>query len=581
MGSIAEMHDVHYSYPLPNGGRIDALRGVDLSIEEGEFVALIGANGSGKSTLARLMNGLLLPSRGEVLVGGVPTDRKDRLRDIRSTVSLVFQSPHDQIVGSTVEEDVAFGPENLGLPTDEIGKRVRKSLEQVDMWDLRERPPFQLSAGQAQRVAIAGALAMKPRLLILDEATAMLDPAGRKKVLAILRGLHHRGMSILLITHFMEEAALADRLIVIHRGRIVDDAAPREVFARDDLLSLGLDVPEARKAAESLREVLPDLPTDVLTVEELLSALEERLAGAPSPAPRRRHSAEPYDGNAIIRVEDLWHTYMKGTPLETVALRGVDFSLFGGVSVGLMGGTGSGKSTLLQHLDGLLLPEKGRVTVFGTDILRMKDRLAQLRRSIAMVFQRPEDQVFERFVGDDIAYGLRGLGLSREELRSRVKAAMESVGLDFDLYKDRLTYALSGGERRKVALAGALVLSPKVLLLDEPTSGLDPVSHADLLARFKEWKNSRGVDIVYSSHIMEDIVEMTEEAYVMDGGRVVMHGSVREIFDRPERLESLWLDVPIAPKLAHGLRTSGVQVPHGILTVDELKDAISEMVARR
>ncbi len=582
MANLVELHSVSYTYEIPGGRSIPAVRGVDLAIEPGEFVGLIGANGSGKTTLVRLINGILIPTRGKVLVNGIDTRQKARLQEIRRTAAMVFQSPRDQIVGSTVEEDTAFGPENLGVPQEEIVRRVESALKKVGVWDLRARPPFQLSAGQAQRVAIAGAMAMSPKILILDEATSMLDPAGRKSVLEIARKLNQEGIAILLVTHFMEEAALADRLIVMHQGKIVSEGSPKEIFSdRGRLLRWGLDVPPITRIAHRLHEVDRRIARDALTVDALAESAAKVLAVRPiRPAPILGEAGDRPERTAFLRAEEVWHVYMAGTPLETVALKGVDFSVPRGGSMGLMGGTGSGKSTLMQHLNGLLSPQRGRILVDGMDIQQMRDQITSIRRSVVMVFQQPEDQVFARFVGDDVAYGLRQLGLPREELRQRVREAMEAVGLDFDLYKDRFTYTLSGGERRRVALAGALALNPKALLLDEPTAGLDPASHKELLQRLSRWKKGKGLTLAYSSHTMEDLAEMTEDVVVMDSGRVAMKASTREAFGRPEMLESLGLDVPVVSRLASALRDRGIPLPRGILTAGELVHALESAIRR-
>ena len=275
---MIEVAGVSYTYQPESGAPIRALRDVSLTIAPGEYVALIGRNGSGKSTLAKLLNGLLQPTAGRVLVDGMDTRDLTHLREIRRRVGMVFQDPDDQIVATVVEEDVAFGPENLGFPRDEIRTRVEEALETVGLSAHRHRPPHMLSAGQRQRVAIAGVLAMAPRYLILDEATAMLDPQGRYDVLEVVRRLHQAGMAIVHITHAMEEAAEAERVVVLHAGRIVADGPTREVFAQADALrGWGLDAPPVTQLAQRLHHRFPDFPRDVLTVEELVQAVISRI----------------------------------------------------------------------------------------------------------------------------------------------------------------------------------------------------------------------------------------------------------------------------------------------------------------
>jgi len=265
--SLSHVYTSHRENP------VQALRGIDLEIEEGEYVALVGANGSGKSTLALHLNALLLPTSGKVWVDEMDTSVAGSVNTIRSTVGMVFQSPADQIVATVIEEDVAFGPENLGVPEEELPLRVREALERVGMWEERHRPPHLLSAGQRQQVAIAGTLAMNPRCIVLDEATAMLDPSGSRELLNILGDLQRGGITIVNITHRMEEAACARRIVVIHEGRIVADGSPRSVFSHENLGTYGLSPPLAARLAGRLRERFSGLPGDILTIDELADAL--------------------------------------------------------------------------------------------------------------------------------------------------------------------------------------------------------------------------------------------------------------------------------------------------------------------
>ena len=252
-----------------------AIDGVDLEIEEGSFTAILGHNGSGKSTLAKHINGLLLPTEGTVWVGEIDTKEEDRIWDVRKTAGMVFQNPDNQIIGNIVEEDVGFGPENIGVPTDEIWKRVDESLKAVGMTAYRKQSPNKLSGGQKQRVAIAGVMAMRPRCIILDEPTAMLDPNGRKEVIRTIRQLNQaEGITVLLITHYMEEAIDADRIIVMDDGKIVMDGKPKEIFSRvRELKTYGLDVPQATELAFELKEAGRPLSDGILSREELVKEL--------------------------------------------------------------------------------------------------------------------------------------------------------------------------------------------------------------------------------------------------------------------------------------------------------------------
>ncbi len=274
---IIRIEDLHFTYP---GDSEETLRGIDLEIAAGSFVAVLGHNGSGKSTLAKLLNAILLPTSGHVYVTGVDTADEERLLEVRGTVGLVFQNPDNQIVANVVEDDVAFAPENLGVESSEIRRRVDDALKTVGMYEYRQHAPHLLSGGQKQRVAIAGALAMQPRVLVLDEPTAMLDPVGRREVISTVTSLcRERGMTVVLITHHMSECVNADRLIALSDGRVIADGTPREVFSQIELLRReGLTAPATVRLLQTLREAGYDVPLTALTVDECADAVAGLLA---------------------------------------------------------------------------------------------------------------------------------------------------------------------------------------------------------------------------------------------------------------------------------------------------------------
>ena len=257
-----------------------ALRGVSLDIEEGSFLAILGHNGCGKSAFAKLMNGILLPADGTVYIADMKTNDEEHLWDVRKTAGMVFQNPDNQIIGNVVEEDVGFGPENMGVPTEEIWERVDKSLEAVGMTAYRLQSPNKLSGGQKQRVAIAGVMAMKPRCIVLDEPTAMLDPNGRREVIKTIHELNQQeGITVLLITHYMEEVIDADRVVVMDGGHVVMDGTPKEVFSKvNELKKYRLDVPQVTELADELKQAGMELPDGILTIEELVEELAAQLS---------------------------------------------------------------------------------------------------------------------------------------------------------------------------------------------------------------------------------------------------------------------------------------------------------------
>lgn len=566
---LIEVENLIHRYTLQDGKSITALNGISTHIYEGEYTAIVGANGSGKTTFARHLNALLLPNSGRVMSAGLDTAEKKNKPLIRKAIGMVFQNPEDQAVATVVEEDVAFGPENLGLSPAEIRRRVEEALRETNLWEHRQRPPHMLSAGQMQRLALAGVLALHPRCVIFDEATAMLDPAGRRMVLAMMKRLHDDGMTILTITHFMEEAANAERMLVFNQGQIVMDGAPDEIFRQPERLrSLGLDLPPAGLLAERLRESIPALPAGLIRLADLVNAIWP-LNGKQHKPTGKPALWEKVDGKeSIIEVKDLEHRYLQGTPLEFQALRKVSLEVDEASVHGLLGATGSGKSTLIQHLNALLLPQVGTVRVAGFDLNSSEVDVKAVRRTVGLVFQNPENQLFEQFVGDEIAYGLRLAG-EKEHLREKVRTAMELVGLDFEEYKDRLIFTLSGGERRKVALACTLALEPKILLLDEPTAGLDPASRQALMGNLVRLQK-QGVTLLLSSHQMEDMAQTADHLTVMDHGDDVLTGSTRDVFSQGARLFELGLETPVAATVARLLAENGMPVAQGVLNGDEL-----------
>ncbi len=577
---IIRLENVHYSYQTDSDEPVQALRGIDLSIEAGEYVVILGHNGSGKSTLAKLLNALYLPTDGEVWVKNWNSKEAQHVRDIRSTVGMVFQTPDNQIVATIVEEDVAFGPENLGLPHAEIVRRVDWSLEQVGMLPLRHRAPHLLSGGQKQRICIAGMLAMRPEVLVLDESTAMLDPLGRDEVLETARRLNkEEGVTIVAITHYMEEAVEADRLIVLEQGRIALQGTPREVFGQAARLrALQIDVPQVTQLAAALHERRPDFPKDILSVEEFMAAARLHLSSRNGRSPQLATEAaeEPAD-ETVIDISDLTYYYMHDTPLQVKAIEGVNIQVRRGEILGIIGHTGSGKSTIIQHFNALLQPHEGQLKIFGQDVTAKGVDFKQIRRRIGLVFQQAEAQLFEHYVGDDIAYGPRNLKLSREEVRARVKKAMEAVGLGFEEFKDRITFGLSGGQMRRVALAGVLALEPEVLVLDEPTAGLDPQGRNQLLDHILRLHREEGMILVLVAHNMEELARVCDRLCVISEGRVETCGRPSDIFDQPERLREMGLGVPAVTEITSQLRQAGL-IDRIALTVPQATALLTEVL---
>lgn len=579
---IIELKNVSFSYTSNiTGESLLAIDDVSMNVKKGEFVAVLGANGSGKSTLCKLINAQLMPKKGDVTVYGMNTKEEEKIWDIRKNCGMVFQNPDNQIVATIVEEDVAFGPENLGVPPAEIRKRVDESLKIVDMLDYKDHSPNLLSGGQKQRVAIAGILAINPDIILFDEPTAMLDPSGRKDVLdTILRLNREQNKTILLITHYMEEAINADRVVVFEQGKIVRDETPQEIFKDpNEIRKYGLDSP----FVPEMEYLLGDKKTGCTSFELknyadcVLKKIKENGKAKFDENSYNEFRDEvvsessEFDANAEISLKNMSHVYSQGTPFEKTAVGDVTLSIKQGEFVGVIGHTGSGKSTLIQHFNALLFPTSGEVHVEGEKI--SKDmRLIGLRQRVGMVFQYPEHQLFEETCAKDIAYGPKNLGLGEEEIDKRVKDAIEDVGLDYEWVKDRSPFELSGGQKRRVAIAGVLAMKPNTLILDEPTAGLDPRGRDEIIEEIRSIQKKNNLTIVYVTHSMEDIARIADRILVMEKGELKYFDKPEKIFKREEELEHIGLDVPYVVDFMNMLRKKGVVLQQALTPEDAAKE---------
>lgn len=609
-------------------GQTFALRDVNVHVNAGEFVCILGGNGSGKSTFAKHINALLAPDEGSMTVDGSDTRDQQALYLIRSTAGMVFQNPDDQLVASLVEDDVAFGPENLGVEPAEIASRVARSLAEVGLMGFEKHETHALSGGQKQRVAIAGVLAMEPKILILDEASSMLDPRGRKGLLRVCRELHEAGLTIVMITHFMEEAAEADRVIVLEEGHVALEGTPDEVLVRTDVLArLNLEVPFACDFSVQLQDsgvdVVPCVHESALiaqlrkaapaafpcaegyTVAQDASAV---CAIAPMKLPPlpRTSTAE---GTPLIEFDHVSYTYdaamakrqqkaaKRGKASTDVqaerakwgndpdalwAVRDVSFSVMEGEFLGIAGHTGSGKSTLIQHMNALVRPTMGRVLVDGKDISD-KAAATQARSLVGVVFQYPEHQLFAATVFDDVAFGPRNMGLSEEEVVERVKESLAQVGLDYDEVQEKSPFELSGGQQRRVAFAGVLAMRPRVLVLDEPAAGLDPAARRDFLGMISDL-HKRGLTVVMVSHSMDDLARLTDRVLIMKEGEMFCVGTPAEVFIHADELNAIGLGQPCPQRMAGKLRDAGMPLDISVLydeaaLVREVAGRIAQAIA--
>lgn len=557
-----------------------AIDEVNLDIEPGQFIAILGHNGSGKSTLAKHMNAILVPSGGTMWVDGKDTKEEENLWDVRQTAGMVFQNPDNQIIGTVVEEDVGFGPENLGVPTEEIWQRVEKSLSAVGMIEYRHHSPNKLSGGQKQRVAIAGVVAMCPKCIVLDEPTAMLDPNGRKEVLRTVEELRKREhVTVILITHYMEEVIGADRVIVMDQGHVVMDGTTREIFSQVELLKkYRLDVPQVTMLAHGLKQRGLDIKEGILTTNELIEALEKAGDWRQNPKKTYVGHAETVvkkekKENPILKLEHIEYVYSSGTAYEKRALKDINLDIYEGEFVGVIGHTGSGKSTMIQHLNGLMKATSGALYYNGENIYDEKYNLRQLRNNVGLVFQYPEHQLFEIDVLTDVCFGPKNQGLTEEECKKRAIEALELVGVS-EKYYDTSPFDLSGGQKRRVAIAGVLAMRPKVLVLDEPTAGLDPKGRDEILDQIAYLQKERNLTVILVSHSMEDIAKYVDRIVVMNKGRKMYDGEPKEVFAHYKELEKVGLAAPQVTYIMHALSEKGMYVNTEVTTIEEAVDEI-------
>lgn len=563
----------------------EILKGVDLTIKKGEFIALLGRNGSGKTTFSKQLNAILRPSEGTVTVDEMGTRDAEKLYEIRQHVGMVFQNPDNQMVAANVEEEVAFGPENLGMESDTIVARVKQALEQVRMWKRRKTAPNHLSGGQKQRIAIAGILAMHPDYIVLDEPTAMLDPKGRKEVMEALQRLNQeQEMTVILITHDMEEAALASRVILLADGQVRFDGTPEKFFGADVLLAeMGMEAPlsyRVRKLIDSdvFVEKVGDAREDEATTGKRENLSEYDKSGRKWEASselvdkkkNEKAEAETDEKNqALISLQHVSYIYSPGTAYEKVALDDVSLSLGKGEIVGLAGHTGSGKSTMIQLLNVLLKPTGGTVTFEGKDIHAKGYSGNYLRSRVGMVFQYPEHQMICDTVWEDVAFGPGKQGLTEEACKTRVEEALRFVDLP-EKYYQASPLQLSGGQKRRVAIAGVLAMHPEYIILDEPAAGLDAEGKREIFDRIRRMSREQGIGVLLVSHSMEDLAEYADRIIVLDDGKKILDDRPAEVFAKREMLADCGLDVPEPVKLADKLRASGYQIPQNVIREKEL-----------
>jgi len=569
---IVEVRGLTYSYPNASA---PALKDVNFNIGEGEFVLLTGPSGCGKTTFCRCINGLVPhfyngDMKGEVVVDGLST-LDHEIVELAQKAGLIFQNPDNQIFALTVEKDVAFGLENLGVPKQRMVEEIDRVLSLVGIQQLKERGTHELSGGQKQRLTIAGILAMHPKVIVMDEPTSFLDPLGAKKIFDVLAALNREhGMTIILIEHRMDLAVkYVNRIIIFDEGKVVKDGSPGEIFYSDETRLIGVGIPRVVELSRRLKNRGLNIEGVPLTSEELLARLKPRLSPTERGAERGaiqglNELAGEYSHSPLVRIEGISFTY----PTGVKALSDISLTINSGEYVAIMGENGAGKTTLVKQMNGLLRPQEGKVYVGDVDV--SKTSVASIARRVGLVFQNPDDQLFAEDVEEEIGFALRNFGFPVEVVSKRVEWALNL--LDLERYRKSSPFILSGGERKRVALASVLAWNPDILVLDEPTIGQD-YGQKERLRHFLQQFRAQGKTVIIVTHDVEFVAEGQPRIVLMAGGRIEADGPAKTIMTDFATLERCSVAPPEITRLFTGLL--GYGFPGDVLDVDEASDILA------
>ncbi|MCW4048184.1 MAG: energy-coupling factor transporter ATPase [Candidatus Bathyarchaeota archaeon] len=567
---IIEVKDLSYTYPHSTK---PALTNINLTIQPGEFLLLTGPSGCGKTTFCRALNGLVPKfyngeMTGKVEVNGLNTIEHPTMK-LAQNVGLIFQNPDNQIFALTVEKDIAFGLENQGVSKAEMMREIDWALTVTGIQHLRQRATHELSGGQKQRLTIASVLAMHPKVIVMDEPTAFLDPVGAEHIFAVLDRLNKEfGMTIILIEHRMDLAAkYVDRIIVFNEGSLLSDGLPTDIFVSDSTRLLGVGIPRVLELARRLETRGLRFNQLPVSADQFYDSILRYL-----PEPTQEKSCnvidlDMYTGEfhhqPVIQVNNLHFSY----PGNVKALNDVSLTIHKGDFIAIMGENGAGKTTLVKHFNGLLKPDSGSVFVDGVDVSTTS--VAKLARNVGLVFQNPDDQLFEETVEKEISFALRNFGFRDSVIENRVNWALNL--LELTEYRERSPFTLSGGERKRVALASVLAWDPEVLVLDEPTVGQD-YGQKERLRHFLVHLRTQGKTVVIVTHDVEFVAECQPRIMLMANSKLIDEGTAKEIMTCPEKLRQCSVAQPEITRLFSRL------VPHGlppdVLDVDEAFDLL-------
>ncbi len=579
---MIELRNVTFRYNARLKDSAPAIQSLNMVFHEGEIAAVLGKNGSGKSTLSRIISGILKPQFGEALVDGYSTSVPKEMWEVRSRIGIVFQNPDDQIISNNVLDEIVFGPENLGIPRNEIESRIQEISQLLQLESIIDYPIHELTYGQKQMVAIAGVLAMRPRYMIFDEPTTSLGPEQTKALMQIIQKFareYHLG--VIYITHNMDEVPFCDTVFVMENGSVVRHGAPSQIFA--DAIAMrqyGLDIPAVTEIYQRIKTSLSASAVMPLNEEQFADVfVHSAHITNPETTGSTFGNSESIQKNAevasaIIETKDARFTYKAGTPFAQIGLAGITIRVPQGSFIACVGPTRSGKSTLLDSFNGVLKPGRNMVFYQGKDIHTPGYDLSALRKEVGVVFQSPDAQIIKDVVGKDIAFGLRQLKLSLAESRQRVQESLESVGLNYEEFRNRYTYTLSGGQKRRVTIAGALALRPKILALDEPTAGLDPQGRAEFLNMLRQLGSERGLTIIYMTANLEDIIGLADTIYLLENGKVVMSGSPKEILEHTDTIAHMNIGLPAVTRISTAIKRRIPNFAENSLNLHELETAL-------
>jgi len=558
---IAEARNLSYTHASEDS---PSLKGVDLQFAPGEFVVLIGASGCGKSTLLRCMAGISPhltagDMEGSVLIDG--TDTRDyELYEISQTVGFVGQNPADQIFSLTAADEVAFGPENLGLPKDEIIERVHSSLEKVGLTDRASALTLTMSGGEKQRLVIASCLALHPKMMLFDEPTTDLDPETKDTVVATINELRAGGdLTIVIAEHAIGEIVQhADRVIVMSDGEVVLDDRPEVVLGEHARLlrSLGLRMPGHVRAAQLLQDAGCDLGTFPVTPTALATSIHHAVAAGalrPNPAASRERSPIGPTASPVLRAGDVWYRHTK----DKWQARGLTATVDPGEYVAVLGRNGVGKSTFGKLMVGLLKPERGTVQTAGLDT--RKATVGAICRHVGYLFQNPAHQLITHRVIDEIMFGLRIAGIEGDTALARARETLHFVGLDHK--EEQHPLKLSQGERKRLAAGTVLALRPEGLILDEPTTGQDHKRLTQLLHLMDKINREHDQAIVMVTHDMDVVATYATRVIGLADGHVAFDGPAEQLFANPAAMRQLGVCPPEVVQVASAVTSMDLGIP--------------------